>query len=197
MQEHQGSSDYASMRSQSPSINSQSYAIPIPQDIVDQLSEGSTEGNDNSESDESSEDILLNNVVHETSNGLFMDSQDPSPMLDVSKYIFDSLVQAIDSADFAEAISVQTKTSAVINSKSLELRQLIDSTRVQMVQFKDRFQRGIETSRRIRQNLQYSKEKIDKINAEIGTAYPIEMSQAKERVLERHFDELSEEEASP
>lgn len=185
---------YDNKRSQSPSIDSQAYAIPMPAEIVSQFSAGSSDDEaDNTNAEESSEDILLDRVVPGTSNGFFMDSQDPGPMLDVSKFIFDSLIQAIDSADFAEAISLQTKTSAVINSKSMKLKQLIDSTKEQLAHFKTRFERGAETSRIIRHNLQQTKETITKINAEFGTAYPIELSQAREKVLERQFEESPEE----
>ncbi|CCE93511.1 Kxd1p TDEL_0G01440 [Torulaspora delbrueckii] len=189
MSEHQNSPDYAATRSQSPSVNSQAYAIPISEDIASQLTdESSLEGSDNSEAEESSGDLFLDSMVQESSNGLFTDSQDPGPMLDVSKYIFESLVQAIESANFAEAISLQTKTSAVINSESTRLKQLIETTKEQLASFKDRFERGAETSKLIRQNLQYSKDKIDRLNAELGIAHPIEFNQAKEKVLERQFD---------
>ena len=184
MSEHQNSPDYAATRSQSPSVNSQAYAIPISEDIASQLTdESSLEGSDNSEAEESSGDLFLDSMVQESSNGLFTDSQDPGPMLDVSKYIFESLVQAIESANF-----LQTKTSAVINSESTRLKQLIETTKEQLASFKDRFERGAETSKLIRQNLQYSKDKIDRLNAELGIAHPIEFNQAKEKVLERQFD---------
>lgn len=190
MSEHRNSSDYATPRSQSPSINSQAYAIPISGDIADQLSDDSSfEGTGNSDAEESSGDLFLDSVVPETSNGLFTDSQDPGPMLDVSKYIFESLVQAIETADFAEAISLQTKTSAVINSKSMKLKQLIEATKDQLASFRERFERGAETSRTIRRNLQYSKDKIDRMSAELEIAHPIELNQAKEKVLERQFDD--------
>lgn len=190
MSENRYSQDYSATRSQSPSINSQTYAIPIAEDIASQLSDDSSiEGSDNSEAEESSADLFLNGMVPESSNGLFADSQDPGPMLDVSKYIFESLVQAIDSANFAEAISLQTKTSAVINSESMKLKQLIDTTKERLVGFKERFERGAETSQIIRRNLRLSKDKIDRINAELGVNYPIEFNQAKEKVLERQFDD--------
>lgn len=190
MSDHDDNADYDSKRSQSPSINSQTYAIPMPAEIASQLSEGSSDDEaDNSNGEDSNDDIFLENLVPETSNGFLMDSQDPGPMLDVSKYIFDSLVQAIDSADFAEAISLQTKTSAVINSKSMRLKQLMDTTREQLARFRTRFEQGAETSKTIRHNLQQTKDAIAKITAELGTEYPIELNQAREKVLERQFDE--------
>lgn len=179
--------EYDSRRSQSPSIDSQAYAIPMPAEIVSQLSEDSSDEADNSNVEDSNEDMFLENLVPGASNGVFMDSQDAGPMLDVSKYIFDSLVQAINSADFAEAVSLQTKTSAVINAKSMRLKQLIDSTRERLDHFRSRFERGAETSKVIRHNLRQTRETISKINAELGTAYPIELNQAREKVLERQF----------
>lgn len=194
MEEDRQNSDYATIRSQSPSVDSQAYAIPMPEEIVNQLSEGSSvEGSESSGRDGSCDDLFLDRVVPETSNAFFMDSQDPGPMLDVSKYIFESLVQAIDAADFAEAISLQTKTSAVINSKSMELKQLIEATKIRLSQFKERFERGAQTSRIIRHNLQYSKERIDRINAAMGTEFPIEFNQAREKVLERQYQDNSDE----
>ncbi|QLQ77891.1 hypothetical protein HG537_0A01380 [Torulaspora globosa] len=171
--------DYDPGRSQSPSIDSQAYAIPIPVEIVSQLSEDSSDDEDSS----------LENLVPGSSNAVFMDSQDTGPMVDVSKYIFDSLVQAINSADFAEAISLQTKTSAVINARSLKLKQLIDSTKERLSCLRSRFERGAEISKTIRHNLRQSREMISKINDELATAYPIELNQAREKVLDRQFGE--------
>ncbi|QLL30325.1 hypothetical protein HG536_0A01420 [Torulaspora globosa] len=190
--------DYDSKRSQSPSIDSQAYAIPMPAEIVSQLSEGSSDDEvDNSNIEDSNGDMFLDNLVPGASSGLFMDSQDAGPMLDVSKYIFDSLIQAINSADFAEAISLQTKTSAVINARSMKLKQLIDSTKEQLAHFKSRFERGAETSKAMRHNLRQTRETISKINAELGTAYPIELNQAREKVLERQFGESPESQSDP
>lgn len=181
-------SQYGASGSRSPSVNSQSYAIPMPDEIEEQLTEDSSSLND-SNSAHSNEEDILERAIPEGGHAFSQDSQEVGPMLDVSKYIFDSLMQAIDSADFSEAISLQTKTSAVINSKSMELKQLVDETKVRFTQFKERFERGAMTSRNVRHNLQYSKNKIDKLNALLRTNHPIEFSQAREKVLERQLDD--------
>lgn len=191
MADDQGNHNFDASRSQSPSINSQSYAIPVSDDTVVQLSEcSSVEVSDDFDDEDSNpDDHFLDSVVPETSNAFFMDSQDPGSMFDVSKYIFESLSQAIDSADFSDAISLQTKTSAVINSKSLELKHLIQTTRLRLEHFKERFETGARVTKTIHHNLQYSKERIDRINSVIGTKYPIEFNQAKEKVIERQSDD--------
>ncbi|CAR29434.1 hypothetical protein ZYGR_0AD01160 [Zygosaccharomyces rouxii] len=177
------------VRSRSPSVDSQSYAIPMPEEIEEQLSEESSSFDD-SNSVESNEDQILGRALPESGQHAFsQDSQEFEPMLDVSKHIFDSLMQAIDSADFSEAISLQTKTSAVINSKSTELKQLIDETKVRFSQFKERFEKGSLTAKNIRGNLRYSKDKIEKINALVRTSYPIEFNEAREKILERPLDD--------
>lgn len=181
--------DDAAIRSRSPSVNSQSYAIPMPEEIEEQLTEESS-WLDDSNSAESNEEQILGRAPPESGQRAFsQDSQDFEPMLDVSKHIFDSLMQAIDSADFSEAISLQTKTSAVINSKSTELKQLVDETKVKFGQFKERFEKGSLTSKNIRNNLQYSKDKTEKINALVRTNYPIEFNEAREKILERRLDD--------
>ncbi|QLG73053.1 hypothetical protein HG535_0E01370 [Zygotorulaspora mrakii] len=192
MTDNQENHSFEVNRSQSPSINSQSYAIPMPHEIIEQLSEcSSTEGSDGADNDNTSnENRFLDSIVPETSNLFLPEAQDPGSMFDVSKYIFESLAQAIDCADFCEAISLQTKTSAIINSKSLELKQLLQTTKVRLTHFRDRFENGIQTSKTIRQNLQHSKDRIDQISAVIATRYPIEFNQAKEKIVERNFDAL-------
>ncbi|AQZ11223.1 KXD1 (YGL079W) [Zygosaccharomyces parabailii] len=181
-------SQHDAASSRSPSVNSQSYAIPMPAEIEEQLTEDSSSLND-SLSAQSNEEGFLERAIPESGRAFSHDSQEVGPMLDVSKYIFESLVQSIDSADFSEAISLQTKTSAIINSKSMELKQIIDDTKVRFHQLKERFERGAITSRKVRHNLQYSKEKIDKLNALLRTDYPIEFNQAREKVLERQLDD--------
>lgn len=177
------------LRSRSPSVNSQSYAIPIPEEIEEQLSEESSSFDD-SDSVDTNEERILGRALPESGQHAFsQDSQEFEPMLDVSKHIFDSLMQAIDSADFSEAISLQTKTSAIVNSKSTELRQLIEEAKIRFSHFKGRFEKGSLTAKNIRNNLNYSRDKIEKINSLVRTSYPIEFNEAREKILERPLDD--------
>lgn len=176
------------LRSRSPSVDSQSYAIPMPEEIEEELIESSSIEDSNSE--ESHEDEILDRALPESGQHAFsQDSQEFEPMLDVSKYIFESLMQAIDSADFSESISLQTKTSAVINSKSTELRQLVEEARARFGHFKERFEKGSLVAKNIRNNLNYSRDKTERINALVRTNYPIEFNEAREKVLERPLDD--------
>lgn len=228
--------------SQTPSINSQSYAIPVTEDMITQLSispssnsssdDSDTSGDisntsvgnssmigghipvtngDNSRDDtesasftsemlQSANDLLQNNMNNEndilrqtttrnTSNYLDPQDQSPNNMIDVSKYIFDSLKQAIESADFSESLSCQTKTSARINTKSLELKQLIDQTQSKMLYLQERFERGVLVSKNIRHNLNHTKKSIDRINNVLRTDYPIEFNQARDKIMERSLSD--------
>ncbi|CAL9732978.1 biogenesis of lysosome-related organelles complex 1 subunit Kxd1p [Monosporozyma unispora] len=227
--------NYDTRHSQTPSISSQSYAIPLTPDMISGLSispsssstdddnttsedemniSGTEEANNESHSDveddslaseilESANEILQNNLNNDddilrqtttrnTTN--YMDPQDQSPnnMIDISKYIFDSLKQAIEAADFSESLSYQTKTSAQINAKSLELKQLIDQTQSRLLYLQDRFERGEQVSRNIRNNLTHTKKSIERINNTLRTDYPIDFNQAREKIIERTLDDDDE-----
>lgn len=220
--------------SQTPSVNSQNYAIPITEDMISQLlisassSESDIDSNggsnmhnsadqedipsdvDNpsdsasltSEILESANEILQNSINNDndilrrtttagTMSNNFVDISDQNPhnMIDVSKYVFESLKQAIDSADFSECLSYQTKTSGQINAKSLELKQLIDKTQSRLLFLQDRFEKGAQVSKNVRNNLSQTKKRIDRINDVLRTDYPIEFSQATEKIMERTLNE--------
>lgn len=135
------------------------------------------------------EDLFLDNDIPQSSNLLPTDAQDPGPIFDVSRYIFDSLKQSIDSADFSEALSLQTKTSAVINSKSLELKQYIDEMKSRLTQLQEKFENGEATSKKIKRDLETSRKNIDYLNAALRVDFPIEFNQAREKILERKLNE--------
>ncbi|CCK70873.1 Kxd1p KNAG_0F02060 [Huiozyma naganishii CBS 8797] len=146
-------------------------------------------------------DELLNNenIQAPASRGVFMDNgqdQDPSSTIDVSKYIFDALIQAIEPTGFSKAISLQSKTSAEINAKSLELKQLVKETQEKLRYLSVRYDRGVATSKSINESLAYSKDRIEKINAVLRTDFPIEFNQVRDKVLERTLSEEEEEEGS-
>lgn len=135
------------------------------------------------------EDLFLDNDIPQSSNLLLTDAQDPGPIFDVSRYIFDSLKQSIDSADFSEALSLQTKTSAVINAKSLELKQYIEEMKIRLTQLQEKFENGEATSRKIKHDLETSRKNIDYLNAALRVDFPIEFNQAREKILERKLNE--------
>lgn len=137
-------------------------------------------------------DLLRQTTTMNTTN--FVDSHEQSPdnMIDVSKYIFDSLKQAIESADFSESLSYQAKTSAQINAKSLELKQLIDQTQSRLLYLQTRFERGEQVSKNIRTNLSHTKKSTERINNILRTDYPIEFNHARDKILERTLDNEDE-----
>ncbi|EHN02441.1 YGL079W-like protein [Saccharomyces cerevisiae x Saccharomyces kudriavzevii VIN7] len=132
---------------------------------------------------------FLDNDIPQASNLLLTDAQDPGPIFDVSRYIFDSLKQSIDSTDFSEALSLQTKTSAIINSKSLELKQHIDEMKTRLVQLQGKFENGVATSRRIKHDLETSRKNINYLDSALRVDFPIEFNQAREKILERKLNE--------
>lgn len=162
-------------------------------EVTDSDSVGMTHGNESEEQeirDDDDEDVindeLLDTVVDSSKNNFEKyEAQDTEHMFDASKYIFNSLVQAINSADFSESLSLQTKTSAVINSKSLELKQLIDSTKTRLTHMQGRFERGAQVSRKIKYNLKTSNNQIVQLNGRLRTEFPIEFNQARDKILER------------
>ncbi|CAI4062311.1 hypothetical protein N7582_002100 [Saccharomyces uvarum] len=200
---------FSAVHSLTPSINSQSYAIPITEEMSSSFHDSiSTSSNSSSslDSDGSSisnvveaqemdnnsnidEDLFLDNDIPQPSNLLLTDAQDPGPIFDVSRYIFDSLKQSIDSTDFSESLSLQTKTSAIINSKSLELKQHIDEMKIRLAQLQGKFENGVATSRRIKHDLETSRKNIDYLNSALRIDFPIEFNQAREKILERKLNE--------
>ncbi|CAI4454407.1 CFA_G0019330.mRNA.1.CDS.1 [Saccharomyces cerevisiae] len=208
-EENDDEETFSAVHSSTPSINSQSYAIPITEEMSSSFhdsisttsnSSGSFDSDGSNVSDvveqnemdnESNvdEDLFLDNDIPQSSNLLPSDAQDPGPIFDVSRYIFDSLKQSIDSADFSEALSLQTKTSAVINSKSLELKQYIDEMKSRLTQLQEKFENGEATSKKIKRDLETSRKNIDYLNAALRVDFPIEFNQAREKILERKLNE--------
>lgn len=208
-EENDDEETFSAVHSSTPSINSQSYAIPITEEMSSSFhdsisttsnSSGSFDSDGSNVSDvveqnemdnESNvdEDLFLDNDIPQSSNLLPTDAQDPGPIFDVSRYIFDSLKQSIDSADFSEALSLQTKTSAVINSKSLELKQYIDEMKSRLTQLQEKFENGEATSKKIKRDLGTSRKNIDYLNAALRVDFPIEFNQAREKILERKLNE--------
>lgn len=219
--------------SQTPSVSSQNYAIPVTEGIISQLSisPSSTSNDENTTSEddissieepygnsgthppesdaedetltsemlESANAILQNNMEYtndllrqttamNTANFIDPHEQSPDNMIDVSKYIFDSLKQAIESADFSESLSYQAKTSAQINAKSLELKQLIDQTQSRLLYLQARFERGEQVSKHIRNNLNTTRKSTERINNILRTDYPIEFNHARDKILDRTLD---------
>ena len=208
-EENDDEETFSAVHSSTPSISSQSYAIPITEEMSSSFhdsisttsnSSGSFDSDGSNVSDvveqnemdnESNvdEDLFLDNDIPQSSNLLPTDAQDPGPIFDVSRYIFDSLKQSIDSADFSEALSLQTKTSAVINSKSLELKQYIDEMKSRLTQLQEKFENGEATSKKIKRDLETSRKNIDYLNAALRVDFPIEFNQAREKILERKLNE--------
>lgn len=187
----------ADTRSKSPSISSRNFVIPedefstldtenSSQDSVDAEDiEGCDSDNNvrfstNNHQEghiqhEINQDGLLPEVPH--NNSFFTDNH-IAPLFDTSKYLFESLSQALSSVDFSEAISLQTKTSAIVNSTSRKLNVLIVETQNKLKYFTEVFERGAATSQRIKTNLQAISKNLEKLKTVIAKDYPIEYNQS-------------------
>lgn len=141
---------------------------------------------------EASTDEFLNEAIPMAKNGSVLESygdEAPTAMIDVSKYIFDSLSHAMENVDFSETLALQTKMSGTINFKSLELKELIDQTQTTLAQLRQRYDSGIIVSNKLRDNIAYSRKKIEEINSLLRTDFPIEFNEARDKILERHFND--------
>lgn len=197
------SSVEGSTRSRTPSVDTQSYSIAEPEQLED-VDDSESSSNNNSDggesvSDESSvsdsAEEFLDEMVPTTSTSFRPnDTPDPGTIFDISKYVFESIKQAIDESDFSEALALQTKTSAVINAKSLELKQLIDETKIRLPELQEKFKKGQLTSKNIKRNLEQSRSRIETINALLQTDHPIEFNQARDKILERTLDDDDDDE---
>ena len=54
--------------------------------------------------------------------------------------------------------------------------------------FQDRFDKGTLVSAQIKRNLNESRSKVKRINDMLGTDYPIEFNQARDKILERQLE---------
>ncbi|KAG0670459.1 KxDL motif-containing protein 1 [Maudiozyma exigua] len=217
--------DTETSRPQTPSINSQSYAIPTTYsdhdsiigdaDAEDTTSSSSEDDGDSNEVNsgsitpmdsqsfdaidsiitdefnENSTDEFLHETLSLSKNIRTIDNGNdiPPAMVDIPKQIFESLSHAIENVDFSETLALQTRISGTINFKSLELKDLIDKTQGRLQVLNQRYETGVVVSRKLKENLDYSKRKIDEINSFLGTEYPIEFNEARDKILERHFED--------
>lgn len=219
--------DTETSRPQTPSINSQSYAIPRTYSDNESMTRGSNaEDTTSSSSDDDDDDDFnetnsesitqmdsqsfeaLNSVItdefNENSTDEFLHetlsltkkitvidncNDTPPAMIDISKQIFDSLCHAIEDIDFSETLALQTRISGTINFKSLELKDLMDKTQERLQALKRRYETGVVVSNKLKENLDYSRRKIDEINSILGTEYPIEFNEARDKILERNFED--------
>ncbi|CEP62438.1 Kxd1p LALA0_S05e05666g [Lachancea lanzarotensis] len=176
------SSDIGS-RSRTTSIDSQMYAIPAPESPVSTGS--SSDGEEEVEQDEleSVEDLENEQVGRD-----WLARPLDAPVFDVSRYIFQSLAHALNSADFAQAIAIQTRTAGIINSRSRELAQLVDTLQQRLPHLEARFARGSQVARQIHRRLERCSGRVKQVEKVFEKGYPIEYQQAKEeveRVIER------------
>lgn len=189
-----------SERARTHSVDSHSYAIATPNDIegLNQDASSSSSGSECSQEAEASSElgIGLNQddsvlLLSPTGTGTGLanwDSQDP--MFDVSKFLYDTFTEAIESVDMSEALASQAKSSAIINAKSLELNRLIHETKARLKSLRDRFEHGANTVRSTNKKLKSIEHHVEMINDKLRTNYPIEFSQARERIIERQLDNV-------
>ncbi|CAB4254281.1 similar to Saccharomyces cerevisiae YGL079W KXD1 Putative protein of unknown function [Maudiozyma barnettii] len=191
--------DYSSSMRQSDEDSSSSNTSQSDDDAVrsisplDSRSFGAVDSAMSSEFNEASTDEFLHENLPLANKLTTIDNGNDTPpaMIDISKYIFDSLSHAIEETDFSETLALQTRISGTINFKSLELKDLIDKTQEKLLHLRQRYESGVVVSNKLKENLDYSRKKIDEINSMLGTEYPIEFNQARDKVLERHFEEDS------
>ncbi|CCH59340.1 hypothetical protein TBLA_0B05060 [Henningerozyma blattae CBS 6284] len=125
---------------------------------------------------------------HALSETLTSQTRDNSNLhtIDVAEYIKSTLLTSLDNPDtFATALSLQARTSAIINTKSLQLQQLINESTDILKRLKTRYANGIIISNRINKNLIYCRKKIDLLSNNLRLNYTIEFNNAREKILER------------
>ena len=106
-------------------------------------------------------------------------------MFDASNFLFESLNGTINNVDFSEALALQTKTSALINSKSRELKSLIQELQGRIAHYQGRFQRGVLVSNGLKENLRAISKRVELLDEAMAREHPIEYNQAKDKVMER------------
>lgn len=134
--------------------------------------------------------ILDTNENELFSNNSIDRSNNPAgdPMIDVSKFISQSLLQTIGSTDFSKALQLQAKTSAHLNSKTLELQHLINESQERLLTLQNKLKLSQNLSNNIRNNLSKSNKIIQNFNNSLMIDYPIEFNNAKDQILERQQD---------
>lgn len=135
------------------------------------------------------------NILHPNENELFANSSIDTaynpigdPMIDVSKFISQSLLRSIESADFSKALQLQAKTSAHLNSKSLELQHLINESQQRLCILQDKLRKSQDLSHNIKKNLSKANKIIINFNNSLMIDYPIEFNTAKSQIIERQQD---------
>ncbi|SCU98804.1 LAFA_0G20252g1_1 [Lachancea sp. 'fantastica'] len=179
-----GSSDIGS-RSRTTSIDSQMYAIPAPESPISTGSSSSDDGEEEAEEEEWGNGEENDN---EQVGRDWLARPLEAPVFDVSRYIFQSLAHALNSADFAQAIAIQTRTAGIINSRSRELEQLVDTLQQRLPHLETRFARGSQVARQIRRRLEFCSGRVKQVEKVFEKRYAIEYQQAKDEV-ERVLDE--------
>lgn len=139
----------------------------------------------------SSSDEEAQSSSGESNHTIGEDDQAPQ-MFDASQYIFESLVNALDAVDFAQALSLQTKTSAVLNDRTLQLKSLVQETKERLAHLEERYREGIKGAKRTQSNIEQCRKRVSQLNGVLRMEYPIEYNMAREKVLERQLDEESE-----
>lgn len=172
-------------RSRTPSINSRQFAIPEDASLLEEEVDNSSEESSILEEDNN----VLNQLVPEP-NSTWLFGGQGTDMFDTSKYLFDSLAQAINGVDFSEVLSLQTKTSASINSKSRELRSIVNETREKLKFYQTRFETGAIASKRIKHKLNEITKKIEKLKLLHLQNYPIEYNQAKDKIYDLQLNDV-------
>ncbi|AGO13080.1 AaceriAFL077Cp [[Ashbya] aceris (nom. inval.)] len=181
-------------RSRTPSISSRQFIIPEDELVtldsenssLDSGGEEVSSGGSEACSAASGEAPVFSQLGQHPST--FFTGSQVAPIFDTSLYLFESLTQSLDSVDFSEALSLQTKTSATINSKSRELQLLVGEVQVQLRQLQTAFEQGQHTAQRVRHNLRDITRGVESLKQTFARSFPIEYHQALERAYERRAE---------
>ncbi|CDO94977.1 unnamed protein product [Kluyveromyces dobzhanskii CBS 2104] len=174
-------------RSRAPSIDSRNYAISEADYLP---AEAEIHRDDVSESDDSYDANDRGSLLPAESSGtLWMNQIQDTPMFDSSKFLFESLNNSINNIDFSESVAIQAKTSALINSKSRELKSLMKQLQEKLDYYDKRFKRGATVSTQLKVNLQMLSKRIATLSELFAKQFPIEYNQSKEKVMERTLND--------
>ncbi|KAH3903449.1 uncharacterized protein SCODWIG_01953 [Saccharomycodes ludwigii] len=202
------SNEFIRERSRTPSINSQSYAIPTDSITIDSndIDESTANESDSSDSNStgfscqsdnnntqlsSNSNRMISNIsssrtedleheVRVTGNGLLrhLSSTDTS-MFDVSNFLFKSLEQTIEGVDFSECLQLQSKTSGLLNSKIEELTSLNQQLIAKFSSLQTKFKETDIRCSNSKKNLKNASHMVNRIKLKIARRYPIEYNQAR------------------
>jgi hypothetical protein len=145
-------------RRRQPSINSSNFAVPAELD---------THTEDTSDSYESQEET--------------------APLFDPVEYLQNSLDSALSSIEFNKSLARQAQLSGQLKSKEFELLKLQEEAHKRLIELQKLFKEGLKDVHTVSNELKQANHRIRALNKHAEGKYPIEFSQAREKVLSRNI----------